>query len=80
MEWIPKFLDALDSAVYALSLVWLGYQGRTCQEFLWFSLGCSGLIFIPVVRVLSLAALASFLCAELLYRLTSSRLQAAPAR
>ena len=74
MEWVPKCLDTLDSAFYALTLAWRGYQGQVYMQQIWLGLGACSLILSPVLRVVSISALAAFLGAELLYRMVRRRL------
>ena len=72
MERIPKFLDNLDSAAYALRILLLGYSGRALLGAL-LLLGvalASGLS--PVFRVLALSTIGSFMLTDILY-LAASR-------
>ena len=70
MEWLPKWLDDIDAAWYAVRQ---SLPGNTARQFVGrmvFALMAAVLILNPAVRWALLAAIAAFGCAELGYRLS----------
>lgn len=68
LEHLPRFLDDLDSAAFALRTLWMGYQGRALRSLIMLLAVLVGSGLSPVFRTLVIAIVASFMFAELVHR------------
>lgn len=66
MEWLPKLLDNLDSAAVAAHQAWAGYMRWVALGCVFIVLAISVIAFSPLVRLLALAAVLTYLAAEAL--------------
>ena len=68
MEWLPKFVDVLDSLVFESRMRWAGCGGQSLRALL----TLASVLFLagtsPVFRQLVLATVVSFMFAELVDR------------
>lgn len=69
MERFPKLLDAFDSSVFLLRLVWAGYHGRTARNILKIGAICFAVIVSPLALGICTVAVATYIVTELTYRL-----------
>lgn len=72
MERLPKLLDTFDSSVFLLRLVWAGYHGQTARNILKIGAICVAIVASPIALGICLVALATYVLAELSYRLCVS--------
>ena len=73
LERLPRFLDDLDSAAFALRAMWLGYHGRALRSLMLFLVVLAGSGLSPVFRALVISIVGTFMFAELVH-LARSRL------
>lgn len=67
LERIPRFLDDVDSAAFALRTIWMGYPGRALRSLVLFLAVLAGSGLSPVFRAFVIAVVATFMFAELAY-------------
>ncbi|MFQ5634084.1 MAG: hypothetical protein ACE5G3_01960 [Gammaproteobacteria bacterium] len=65
MEWLPKFYDTLDSLYFELRMRWAGQAGQAVTSLVLFVAVLLLSATSPVFRNLVIAAIASFMAAEL---------------
>jgi hypothetical protein len=69
MEWAPKFLDNLDSAVLALYQSWVGYYQWVFLRLMLTVVGVSAIVISPTIRILAIAIVTTYISAEMINRL-----------
>ncbi len=67
LERLPRFLDDLDSAAFALRAIWLGYHGRALRSLMLFLAVLAGSGLSPVFRVFVISIVGTFMFAELVH-------------
>ena len=82
MEWAPKLLDNLDSAVLAFRQSLAGYYRWVFLRLILTVVAVSALVFNPTLRILAIAVVTGYVAAEIAGRLLARHRQAgaAPAR
>ena len=69
MEWIPKYLDNLDSAALALIQSWAGYYRWVILRAAITIVAVAAITVSPAIRVLVVAFVMTFILVEALDRL-----------
>jgi len=80
MEWIPKYLDNLDSAVLALYQSWAGYYRWVLLRLLVSVVAVAAMTFSPTIRLMAIAVVTTYVALETIDRLISHRKQSGVAR
>jgi len=73
MEWIPKSIDCIDSAVLALYQLWRGYYRWVFFRVVLTVAAVTAMIWSPSIRHFSIAVVTTYLLAGLLDRLVLRR-------
>jgi len=76
MEWAPKFLDNLDSAVLALYQSWSGYYRWVFLRLMMTIVAVSSMLISPTIRILAIAIVTTYVTAEMIDRLIIRRKKA----
>lgn len=66
MEWLPKLYDTLDSVAFELRMRWAGYGGQQLRMLAMLVSLVAISSISPAFRNVVLAAMASFMLAEML--------------
>ncbi len=73
MEWLPKSIDNIDSAVLALYQSWAGYYRWVFFRIVLTAVAVTAMIWSPSIRHFSIAVVTTYLLAGLIDRLVSRR-------
>jgi len=76
MEWAPKFLDNLDSAILALYQSWAGYYRWVFLRLMMTIVAVSAMMVSPTIRILAIAIVTAYVSAEMVDRLIIRRRKA----
>ncbi len=73
MEWIPKFLDNLDSTAHALYQSGIGYFRWVFLRLAMTVVAVTAMMISPAARLLAIAIVTTYLALEAVDRLISHR-------
>ena len=80
MEWIPKYLDNLDSSILALHQSWAGYYRWIFLRFMLTVAAVTAMVFSSTVRWLAIAGVATYVLFEVISWFISRRRRSHAAR
>lgn len=80
MEWIPKYLDSIDSAAIALYQSWVGHYRWIVMRVAISILAVAAMTVSPTVRALAVAAVVTYVFVEFVARFIARSGRFRPAR